>query len=86
MSAGVRSSRRAAPAQPRCHRREALTGAPKILSNPTWRETSSRPIDRGDLPYQYAKLHNFSTGALDGTLDDLGRRFARKTRKAAPAP
>lgn len=38
------------------------------------------------LVYQYAKLHNLSTGALDGTLDDLGRRFARKTRKAAPAP
>lgn len=38
------------------------------------------------LVYQYAKLHNLSTGALEGSLDDLGRRFARKTRKAAPTP
>jgi hypothetical protein len=35
--------------------------------------------------YQYAKLHNVTTGALEDSLDDLGRRFARKTRKHAPA-
>ena len=33
------------------------------------------------LLYQYAKVHNLNTGALEETLDDLGRRFARKTRK-----
>lgn len=38
------------------------------------------------LVYQYAKLHNVSTGALEESLDDLGRRFARKSRKAAPTP
>ncbi len=36
------------------------------------------------LVYQYAKLQNVATGALDDTLDDLGRRFARKAKKAAP--
>ena len=36
------------------------------------------------LVYQYAKLHNLSTGALEESLDDLGSRFARKTRKASP--
>ena len=38
------------------------------------------------LVYQYAKFHNVHTGALEGTLDDLGRRFARKTRKSTEAP
>lgn len=37
------------------------------------------------LVYQYAKVHNVHTGALEGTLDDLGRRFARKTRKGTEA-
>jgi len=37
------------------------------------------------LAYQYAKLHNVTTSALEDSLDDLGRRFARKTRKRAPA-
>lgn len=35
------------------------------------------------LVYQYAKVHNVGTGALEDTLDDLGRRFARKARKVA---
>lgn len=38
------------------------------------------------LVYQYAKLHNLGTGALDDTLDDLGRRFARRSRTASPKP
>ena len=38
------------------------------------------------LVYQYAKLHNLASGALEESLDDLGRRFARKSRKAAPTP
>ena len=38
------------------------------------------------LVYQYAKVHNLHTGALEETLDDLGRRFARKTRKSTEAP
>ncbi|WP_248595607.1 hypothetical protein [Candidatus Accumulibacter phosphatis] len=38
------------------------------------------------LVYQYAKVHNIHTGALEETLDDLGRRFARKTRKSTEAP
>ena len=33
------------------------------------------------LVYQYAKVHNLHTGALEETLDDLGRRFARKSTK-----
>ena len=37
------------------------------------------------LVYQYAKLHNVASGALEESLDDLGRRFARKSRKSAPA-
>jgi hypothetical protein len=37
------------------------------------------------LVYQYAKLHNVASGALEESLDDLGRRFARKGRKATPA-
>ncbi len=38
------------------------------------------------LVYQYAKLHNLASGALEDSLDDLGRRFARKSKKpAAPA-
>ena len=36
------------------------------------------------LVYQYAKLHNLASGALEESLDDLGRRFARKSRRAAP--
>ena len=37
------------------------------------------------LVYQYAKLHSVASGALEESLDDLGRRFARKGRKATPA-
>jgi hypothetical protein len=37
------------------------------------------------LVYQYAKLHHVDTGALEDSLDDLGRRFARKSNKAAPS-
>jgi len=38
------------------------------------------------LVYQYAKLHNLASGALEDSLDDLGRRFARKSKKpAAPS-
>ena len=37
------------------------------------------------LVYQYAKVHNVASGALEETLDDLGRRFARKARTTAPA-
>jgi hypothetical protein len=38
------------------------------------------------LVYQYAKLHNLASGALEDSLDDLGRRFARKFKKpAAPS-
>jgi len=37
------------------------------------------------LVYQYAKLHNLASGALEESLDDLGRRFARKSRKSPPA-
>ena len=36
------------------------------------------------LADQYAKLHQVATGALEDSLDDLGRRFARKSHKAAP--
>lgn len=36
------------------------------------------------LVYQYAKLHNLASGALEESLDDLGRRFARKGRRGAP--
>lgn len=38
------------------------------------------------LVYQYAKLHNLASGALEESLDDLGRRFARKSRNTAPTP
>ncbi|WP_295391883.1 hypothetical protein [uncultured Thiodictyon sp.] len=37
------------------------------------------------LIYQYAKLRNIATGALEDSLGDLGRRFARKSRKVAAA-
>lgn len=37
------------------------------------------------LVYQYAKLHNVASGDLEESLDDLGRRFARRVRKPAPA-
>jgi len=37
------------------------------------------------LVYQYAKVHNVASGALEETLDDLGRRFARKARSNASA-
>jgi hypothetical protein len=36
------------------------------------------------LVYQYAKVHHVATGALEETLDDLGRRFVRKSSKKAP--
>jgi hypothetical protein len=36
------------------------------------------------LVYQYARLHNIATGALEDSLDDLGRRFARKSKKQTP--
>jgi hypothetical protein len=32
------------------------------------------------LVYQYAKTHNLATGALEGAIDDLGRRFVRNGR------
>lgn len=38
------------------------------------------------LVYQYAKLHNLASGALEDSLDDLGRRFARKAKKPAVPP
>ena len=34
------------------------------------------------LVYQYAKTHNVATGALEESLDDLGRRFSRRNRKS----
>ena len=37
------------------------------------------------LVYQYARLHNIATGALEDSLDDLGRRFARKSKKQTPS-
>ena len=36
------------------------------------------------LVYQYARLHNIATRALEDSLDDLGRRFARKSKKQTP--
>ena len=36
------------------------------------------------LVYQYAKLHNIATGALEDSVDDLARRFARKSKKPTP--
>ncbi|WP_291994393.1 hypothetical protein [Candidatus Accumulibacter sp. ACC003] len=36
------------------------------------------------LVYQYAKMHNVASGALEETLDDLGQRFARKGHARAP--
>ena len=35
------------------------------------------------LVYQFAKIHNIASGGLDDTVGDLGRRFARKSRKPA---
>ena len=37
------------------------------------------------LVYQYAKFHPVVTGALKDSQDDLGRCFARKSNKTAPA-
>ena len=37
------------------------------------------------LVYQFAKIHNIASGGLDDTVGDLGRRFARKSRKPAPS-
>ena len=37
------------------------------------------------VAYRYAKEANLGAG-LDGVLDDIGRRFARKSSKAAPEP
>ena len=37
------------------------------------------------LVYQYAKLQNVATGALDDTLDDLGRRLRPQSQKSRPA-
>jgi len=45
-----------------------LSAARHFFSNSTWG----------------AKLHNLASGALEESLDDLGRRFARKARRAAP--
>ena len=36
--------------------------------------------------YQYAKVHNLASGALEETLDDLGRRFARKGKRSDATP
>ena len=36
------------------------------------------------LVYQFAKIQNIASGALEDSVDDLGRRFARKSRKPAP--
>jgi hypothetical protein len=35
------------------------------------------------LAYHYAKLRNVATGELEDSLDDLGQRFARKSKKTA---
>lgn len=35
------------------------------------------------LVYQYARLHNLASGALEDSLNDLGQRFARKSKKSA---
>ncbi|SMF96553.1 hypothetical protein SAMN02949497_3954 [Methylomagnum ishizawai] len=37
------------------------------------------------LVYQYAKAANVATGALEDALDDLGRRFARRSKSAGSA-
>lgn len=37
------------------------------------------------LVYQYAKAANVATGALEDALDDLGRRFARRSKAAGSA-
>jgi len=42
------------------------------------------------LVYQFAKTHNLATGALEGVIDELGRRFVRNGRNTthndAPVP
>jgi len=53
--------------------------------NDTWFAAGSEAYAAALLIYQYAKLHNVASGALEGCLDDLGRRFARKANKSAPA-
>ena len=47
----------------------------------TYHAAGSEAYAAALLVYQYAKLHHLATGALDDSLDDLGRRFARKSRK-----
>ena len=63
------------------HSLEALFG--KI--DETYLAAGSEAYAAALLAYQYAKLHNVTTSGLEDSLDDLGRRFARKTRKHAPA-
>ena len=63
------------------HSIEALFG--KI--DDTYLAAGSEAYAAALLAYQYAKLHNVTTSGLEDSLDDLGRRFARKTRKHAPA-
>ena len=53
--------------------------------NDTWFAAGSEAYAAALLIYQYAKIHNVASGALEGSLDDLGRRFARKVNKSAPA-
>jgi len=67
---------------PLCNAVEALFG--KI--DDTYFAAGSEAYAAALLVYQYAKLHNLASGALEDSLDDLGRRFARKSKKAAVSP
>ena len=53
--------------------------------NDTWFAAGSEAYAAALLVYQYAKVHNLATGALEASLDDLGRRFARKANRIPPA-
>ncbi len=51
----------------------------------TWFAAGSEAYAAALLVYQYAKIHHLASGALEESLDDLGRRFARRSSKATPA-
>ncbi len=62
----------------------SITQLQELLDD-TFVAVGSEAYAAGLLVYNYAKANNKGAG-LDAALDDMGRRFARKTPKVQPQP
>lgn len=52
----------------------------------TWSAVSTDAYTAALVVYQYAKNSNLGTVGLDGALDELGKRFARRTKAKDEEP